>query len=106
MNKITIIGAGNGGQAIAGYCASLGMSVCLYNRTLSDSFKKIREKGKINLIGQLNTVGSIDLFTSDIKEACEFSDLIFIVTPADSHKSLAQQIAPFITLEHIVLLNP
>lgn len=106
MNKISIIGAGNGGQAIAGYCASLGMSVCLYNRTHSDSFKKIRENGKINLIGQINTVGSIDLFSSDIKEACEFSDLIFIVTPADSHKSLAHKIAPFITSDHIVLLNP
>ena len=32
--KITVIGAGNGGQAIAGYCAYQGYSVCLYDRSI------------------------------------------------------------------------
>ncbi len=106
MNKITIIGAGNGGQAIAGYCASIGLRVCLYNRSISESFIKIKETGEIVLTGQIYKTGFIDKVTNNIREACDYSDLIFIVTPADSHKQLATQLSPYITSNHIVLLNP
>lgn len=103
--KITVIGAGNGGQAIAGYCAWLGYDVCLYDIVL-DHLAPVVESHKIHLKGQLDITGKIDIVTDDIKTAVEYSKLIFIVTTANAHAPLAQNMAPYLTSEHTILLNP
>lgn len=106
MNKrITIIGAGNGGQAFAAYCASIGYDVCLYNRSLS-SIYPIYETKEIRLVGQLNYVSKIDLITDDLECACNYSDIILIVTPATAHRQLAIDMSPYVRDNQIILLNP
>ncbi len=105
MNKITVIGSGNGGQAFAGYCAANGYEVCLYNRSL-DNLQEIRHTKSIRLIGKINQIGKIADITDNIQQACDFSDLILIVTPATSHRQLARQMSPYLNSNHTVLLNP
>jgi opine dehydrogenase len=38
--------------------------------------------------------------------AVKDSDIILIVTPAFAHKSIAEQISPYLTEDHIIILNP
>jgi opine dehydrogenase len=38
--------------------------------------------------------------------AVKDADVILVVTPASAHKSIAQKIAPFLTKDQIILLNP
>lgn len=103
--KITIIGGGNGGQAMAAYCAIKGYSVCLYNRNL-EHLKNIVNTQSIRLSGRINATGHIDIITDDIQTATEYSDLIMIVTTANAHKILAELMAPYLSKNKTIILNP
>lgn len=105
MKRITVIGAGNGGQAYAGYCAAKGYEVCLYNRNI-DKLGTLREKKEIRLTGRLNYTSSITTVTDNIKDACEFGDIVLIVTPATAHRQLATEMGPFVRNGQSILLNP
>ena len=103
--KVSVIGAGNGGQAIAGYCASQGYSVCLYDRSMAALTPLIPTK-RITLTGALSLEGQIDVITQDICEAVNYSNLILVVTTATAHREIAEQIAPYLTDDHTIILNP
>ncbi len=103
--KITIIGAGNGGQAIAGHCANMGHSVCLYNRDL-DELRTILKDRRIYLTGAICEQGQVEIITDSIKEAIEYGDIIMIVTTATAHKDIARQMLPFLRDGQIIILNP
>lgn len=103
--NITVIGAGNGGQAIAGYCASEGYSVCLYNRSFS-KIKNISDGKPIKLVGKIEKEATIPFVTDNIREAVEFADLIMIVTTATAHYSIAKDILPYLHSGQTIVLNP
>ena len=60
--KFAVIGAGNGGQAIAGYLACRGHEVNLYNRTIK-KIQRIKFRGYIDLEGCVNGRGRLKLVT-------------------------------------------
>lgn len=103
--KIAIIGAGNGGQALAGHLASMGYAVRLYDRSVSRT-ESLNSRKSIELRGALNLVGKIELATSDIKKIAEDADIIMIATTATAHRQIASQIAPFLKDGQILILNP
>lgn len=103
--KITVIGAGNGGQAIAADCAIRGYKVCLYNRTIS-KIQSLTKSKIIKLTGAITGNGYIDIITNDIEEAVQFGDIIFIVTTATAHKDLAIKMAPYLKDNQIIVLTP
>ncbi|MDR1881490.1 MAG: NAD/NADP octopine/nopaline dehydrogenase family protein [Prevotella sp.] len=104
-HNITVIGTGNGGQAIAGYCAMRGHHVCIYGRN-TDVVKMIQDSKKITLCGQIEGEGEMSIVTSNIKIAMEHADIIMIATTANAHKGLAEQMVPHLKRDQIVLLNP
>jgi opine dehydrogenase len=104
-HKISVIGAGNGGQAIAGYCAMQGYHVCLYNKNI-EHIKTIQQTRTITLCGQIQGTGKIDIVTADIKIAVEYADIIMITTTANAHKDLAFQMALHLKQGQIIILNP
>ena len=105
MMKISVIGAGNGGQAIAGYCAALGIPVCLYNRSL-DRISVIAKDKRIHLQGALNEIGRLEKVTDNLQEAVEFADMIMIATTASAHRSIAEQMIPYLKDGQYIVLNP
>lgn len=106
MKKITIIGAGNGGQAMAGYLSSIGHIVKVYDRN-HETVNYLRNKKFIELEGVLKgIIGSPHLFTDSLKEAIDGSEIIMITTTATAHKEIAQSIAPFLQEDQFIILNP
>lgn len=103
--KISVIGAGNGGQAIAGYLGLQGYQTNLYDRN-SDKVQKLKMQGGIFLEGQIKGFGKIDLFTDNLQTAITGTELIFITTTANAHKPLAKLLAPLLTEGQIIILNP
>ncbi len=103
--KFAIIGAGNGGQAFAGYLANKGYAVNLYNRTM-EKIEKIKQRGYIDLEGSITGRGKLDLVTNNMEQAIKNMDVIMIVVPASGHKFIANEIAPFITEKQYIVLNP
>ncbi len=106
VSKITVIGAGNGGQAIAGHCAIMGYSVCLYNRNIEKHHSTVFSHKVIELYGAINGKGTLNCVTSDIEEAVNFADIILIATTATAHGELALKMAPFLREGQIIILNP
>jgi opine dehydrogenase len=105
--KITVMGAGNGGKAMAAHLAIMGAKVTLYNRTWKN-IEAIKERGGISLKSEegFQDFGEIFLMTSDIEEAVKASRIIMVVVPGFAHAEIAKKISPFLQDGQIIVLNP
>ncbi len=103
--RFAVLGAGHGGQAMAGHLALMGFSVNLYNRT-AERIMPIKLKGSIDLSGQVVGTGQLNLVTSDVAEAIADVDLIMVVVPATGHADLAHACAPHLRDGQMVVLHP
>ena len=103
--KYAVIGAGCGGQAVAGHLASIGFDVNLYNRSI-DRIKPFQARGYIDLEGTMNGRGKLSYIGTDISKALTDRDIIMIVITADGHKEIAKKIAPYLRDGQIIILNP
>ena len=101
----TVIGGGNGGQAVAGHLALLGYRVRLYD--ISETTVEIinKERG-IVLDGEIHGKGEIEFATTNLEKAIDCADIIMIIVPATAHESLAKKCAPYLKDGQIVLLHP
>jgi len=107
--RYTVIGAGNGGKAMAAHLAIMGYDVTLYNRT-PEHIAAIKARGGITLESQdpsgPNGFGRLAYVTSNMQEAIENCDIAMVVTPAYAHFDIASKAAPFLRDGQIVVLNP
>lgn len=103
--KFCILGAGNGGQALAAYLKAQDTYVCVWDRN-PGRIESLRQSGKIKLSGALDVTADIDKFTSDLKDAVTDCDIIMIATTANAHTAVARQLAPLLHDGQIVVLNP
>lgn len=103
--KFAVIGAGHGGKAIAAHLAIKGFPVKLYNRTLSKIIPIIKMKG-IEVEGEINGFGKLDLASDNISEVVDGADVILVAVPAFAHAAIAERCAPYLTDGQIVMLNP
>lgn len=105
-NVIAVIGAGNGGTAIAAHMASLGGNVALCD-LFPQYLTEIQEKGYIELTceGKTQRV-SMPFVTNDVSQAVKDAKLIMVVTPAFTHKKIAEACWQSLTDGQIIVLNP
>ncbi len=107
MKKITVLGAGNGGQTMAGYLAAQGNQVTLFEHPdFKDKLLKIRNKGEITLKGALNCSGKLAMATSDPREAVNGADIIYLVAPTFAQKPMFELVAQFLKDDQIIILLP
>ncbi|MFW6389698.1 MAG: NAD/NADP octopine/nopaline dehydrogenase family protein [Halanaerobiales bacterium] len=103
--KLAVLGAGNGGQAMAAYLSIKGCQINLYNRT-PESLIPIKKKGGIDLNGVYNGFGKLNLVTSNIKKAITGVEFILVITPAVAHSYFADQLSPYLEDGQKIILNP
>lgn len=103
--KIAIIGAGNGGQAIAGYLATKGCDISLYDRN-EQKINDLKKRGGIYLNGKIKGFGKICHFTTIISDAIYRANIILVTTVANAHQEVASAISPYIEDGQIIVLNP
>ena len=103
--KVTVIGAGNSGMAMAAHLSSEGDKIVLWNRS-SATISKLLENHRICCEGVINGSIQIHMVTNDIGIALLDPDVILITTPANSHKELAKLIANNLHKSTTIVLNP
>lgn len=103
--RFSVIGAGNGGIAMAGYLAKLGFTVNLYNRTVEKILPLIKNP-IITLSGEEKGRGILNMVTSNIEEAIRDTDMVMVTIPAIGHSYIAKAMAPYLKNGQIVVLNP
>ena len=103
--KIAVIGAGNGGQAIAGYLGLSGYDVSLYDID-APKIEELQKKGGIELDGRINGFGKVGCITTNIEEAVKSAEIIMVTTVANAHRAVAKSLAPFVEEGQVIILNP
>lgn len=103
--KVAVIGAGNGGQAIAGYLAMQAYDVALYDIVV-EKIDELKKLGGIELEGRIKGFGKVGCLTTDIEEAIKGAEIIMVTTVANAHRAVAKSIAPFIEEGQVIILNP
>ena len=104
----TVIGAGNGGKAMAAHLGLMGFRVTLYNRTAA-RVEAIKELGGIRLEsyeGGPHGFGKLERVTSNMAEALAEADIIMVVVPSSAHRDIAISVAPHLRDGQIVVLHP
>mgnify|MGYP002856624225 CR=1 FL=1 len=102
---ISVIGTGNGGQALAGYFAMQGQEVSLYGRNAA-TVAQLAKTNEIKLTGAIEGTGKLAEVTTDIHHSVCGADIIMVVTTANAHGSIARQIASVLTDGQVIILNP
>ena len=107
MSKsVAVIGAGNGGTAIAAYLSSIGTKVHLCD-LFPEYLKGIQEDGGITMtLDGKTSKHALELVTGDLAQAINGVKLIMVVTPSFTHKMIAEACCDALTDGQIVVLNP
>ena len=103
-----VIGAGNGGKAMAAHLALKGFRVRLFNRTHS-RIAAIEELGGIRLEsydGGPHGFCQLEKATPDIGEAIKGATMIMVVVPSSAHVDIATALAPHLVDDQWVVLHP
>ncbi len=103
--KISVIGAGNGGQTMAGHLAMMGYEVSLYDID-AEKIAALKKLGGVRLEGRLQGYGIINCITTDITEAVKDAEIIMVTTVANAHRAVAKSLAPLLTDNQVIVLNP
>lgn len=104
--RIAVLGAGHGGCAVSADLGRQGHSVSMFSRT-QETIQPIIDRGGLEYTGVIGDgFTPLETVTSNIDEALEGARIIVITTPTTAHGWYAQLLAPRLTDDHIILLNP
>ena len=97
-DRIAVLGAGNGGYALASDLALSGYKVNLFelDRFADYNLKPIEDRGGIKREGMRSGLAEIDVFTSNIEEALEDVEVVNVTIPAFAHPEFIHLMAPHV----------
>jgi opine dehydrogenase len=107
VQRVAVLGAGNGGIPAAADLKLRGFEVALFELPqFSKNLDMLQEKGSIQLkeADQTQKV-SIDFLTTDITQALDGAQMVLITIPATWIESFSKICAPHIGQEQIVMLH-
>ena len=107
IQKITVIGAGATGHAVAGVMSMRGFQVTLHDdERFQTALNAVKELGFIQLRGKIRGAGTPAKVTTDPAEAVRGAEAIFVHVPADRHEEIARRIAPYVEDGQHILIIP
>ena len=101
--KILICGGGHQGLSMAAHLALSGNNVALWNRT-EKNISDVLQTKQIGCSGIVNGIAHINQVSSNITDV--ISDVIMVTTPISAHRDIAKTLAPYISKDTTIILNP
>lgn len=101
--KVTIIGGGHQGLAMAAHLSLNNVECYLWNRT-AQNIKDIIETREIVCQGIVNGTAHVKKASANIEECLQ--KLIMVTTPSNSHKDIAKLLASHVNENQTIILNP
>jgi opine dehydrogenase len=103
---VAVLGAGNGGKAMAADLTLREYPVRLYDR-FPEAVADVQHRGGIYLHGSVRSgFAPIPTATADLAGAVGGADVVVIVVPAFAHESLISELLPLLTDGQTVLFTP
>jgi opine dehydrogenase len=108
LESIAVIGAGNGGHAMAAHMSLKGLPVRFYELPrFADNIRPAQERGGIELTGVVGEgFARLELVTTNIAAAIKGVSHIFVVTQALAHEEVAKLCAPYVEESQTIILFP
>jgi opine dehydrogenase len=108
VDSIAVIGAGNGGHAMAADLALKGFSVRFYELPrFAEFIRPAQDRGGIELTGVVGEgFAKPKLITTDMAQAIQGASHIFVVTQALAHEEVAELCAPHLEENQTIILFP
>lgn len=116
--KIAVLGAGNGGHALAFSLASRGHRVLVYEHPdFVENLEGIEKAGGVRAVERITRNGReipaatsgfapLEALTSNMKEAAGFADMLFVIVPSFAQEPLFSLLLPHLEDRHTVVLLP
>ncbi|NGX17147.1 NAD/NADP octopine/nopaline dehydrogenase family protein [Wenzhouxiangella sp. XN24] len=105
--KITVLGAGAGGTAVAFDCAAHGHEVRLFDfEQFPGNIEAIATQGGIHAEGNISGFGPIAYSGHDIDAALRGAELIYVVGPAYSTEPFGKAVAGKLSAGQTVIVSP
>ena len=105
--KITVLGAGAGGSAVAFDCASHGHEVRLFDfAQFPGNIATIASQGGIHAEGDIAGFGDIAYSGHDIDDALRDAELVYVVGPAYSTEPFGEAVAGKLREGQTVIVTP
>ena len=83
MQKVSILGSGNGARACSAQIAAKGYNVVMWEPLEgAKDYPRLRETKQLFLEGDINLCGNLHDVTMDISEAVRGASVVLIVVPA------------------------
>ncbi len=106
IERVAIIGAGNGGCAAAVDLTLRGFDVRLYGRTTS-TLDPLKARQGIEYEGIFGDgCVRIGVITNDVVEAMQGADAVVAMAPAQAHENIAALVAPHLRPEQVLFAAP
>lgn len=108
VKKIAVLGAGNGGHAMAAHKTLDGFEVNLFELSrFAINIRQVLDTGQITIEWpERKETVKIHHVTTDIATAIKGTEIVFVVTPAFGHKTMAEVCAPHVEDDQIIILMP
>ena len=103
MEEVTIIGAGHQGLAMAAHLSLNQVDCYLWNRS-AENIKSILRDKKIICDGIVKGIAEVKEVSTNIQNLIK--RVIMVTTPSSAHEDIAAMLAPFVTKDNIIILNP
>jgi opine dehydrogenase len=105
MGIVAVVGAGNGGLAVAGLLASRGHEVRVTDRN-PEVVEPIARAGAIEVTGKIQGRGPVALATTDVAAAVRGAPVVMVVVPGNAHGAVAEALAPSVSDGQVIVLHP
>jgi opine dehydrogenase len=105
--EVAVLGAGNGGCAIAFDCAAHGHQVRLFDfERFPETIKAVQDSGGIRCEGELEGFQPVAYAGHEIEKALNGTDIIYAVGPAYSTRPFAEACRPHLRQGQVVIVCP
>ena len=101
MVKISVVGAGTWGIALARMLSISGHQVLVWS-ALPDEIERLKRTHRQKNLPNVEIPEEL-LFTSDLLDTCEFADVLLFAVPSVFMRNTAKSVAPHIKPEHIII---
>lgn len=107
IQNVAVLGAGNGGKAVAADLALQGLNVRLFEwAEYRANIAELLEEPVIQATGVVEGEAELSLVTTDLAEAIEDAEVVIACLQGLAHARLANELAPIIRDGAILVLNP
>lgn len=107
IERITVIGAGSTGHAVAAVMTMRGFQVTFHDdERFASRFADIETCGGITVRGEIHGFAKPAKMTTDAAEAIHGAQVIFVHVMSDRHEEIARRIAPYLEDGQHIMIVP